>query len=101
MARWRGISQSVASPEGEVTIAIVGKYTSLKDSYKSLSEAFAHGGIANRVRVNLTFLDSELFEHEDETSYLHYLEDVGGILVPGGFGLRGAEGKIEAIRIAR
>ena len=101
LTRWQEISQSVASPEGEVTIAIVGKYTSLKDSYKSLSEALAHGGIANRIKVNLKFLDSELFEHEDETTYLHHLEDVGGILVPGGFGLRGAEGKIEAIRIAR
>ena len=101
LQHWQEISQSVASPEGEVTIAIVGKYTSLKDSYKSLTEALAHGGIANRVKVNLKWVDSELFENEDESTYLHYLEDVGGILVPGGFGQRGAEGKIEAIRIAR
>ena len=101
LQQWQEISQSVANPEGEVTVAIVGKYTSLKDSYKSLSEALAHGGIANRLRVNLKWVDSELFENEDESTYLHYLEDVGGILVPGGFGVRGAEGKIEAIRIAR
>ncbi len=101
LQQWQDISQSVANPEGEVTIAIVGKYTSLKDSYKSLSEALAHGGIANRVKVNLKWVDSELFENEDESTYFHYLEDVGGILVPGGFGQRGAEGKIEAIRIAR
>ena len=79
-------------------IAIVGKYTSLLDSYKSLGEALAHGGIANNVRVKLNWIDSEIFEREDT---VQYLEDVHGILVPGGFGERGAEGKIEAARFAR
>ncbi|MDX2289681.1 MAG: CTP synthase [Hyphomicrobiaceae bacterium] len=98
LTRWEGISESVASPEGEVTIAIVGKYTGLKDAYKSLIEALVHGGIANRVRVRLEWIDSEVFESEDPAPYL---EGVDGILVPGGFGERGAEGKIMAARFAR
>ena len=98
---WRDIAHNVAHPEGEVTIAIVGKYTSLQDSYKSLGEALSHGGIANKVKVNIEWLDSEIFEQEDCQTYLHYLENVSGILVPGGFGKRGSEGKIEAIRFAR
>ena len=101
LGRWQDIAYNVAHPEGEVTIAIVGKYTSLQDSYKSLGEALSHGGIANKVRVNIKWLDSEIFEHEDDKSYLHNLENVSGILVPGGFGQRGSEGKIEAIRFAR
>ncbi len=95
---WETISENVSSPEGEVTIAIVGKYTGLKDAYKSLMEALVHGGIANRVKVNLTWIESEVFEREDPTPYL---EGVNGILVPGGFGERGAEGKIHAVRFAR
>ena len=79
-------------------IAVVGKYTSLLDSYKSLGEALAHGGIANNVRVRLNWIDSEIFEREDT---VQYLEGVHGILVPGGFGERGAEGKIHAARFAR
>jgi len=101
LSAWRDIAHNVSNPEGEVTIAIVGKYTSLQDSYKSLGEALAHGGIANRVKVNIKWLDSELFEVADKKSYLHHLDNVSAILVPGGFGQRGSEGKIEAIRFAR
>lgn len=96
--RWQGISDAVANPEGEVNIAIVGKYTVLKDAYKSLIEALVHGGIANRVKVNLEWIESEIFEKEDPVPHL---EGVHGILVPGGFGERGAEGKIAAARFAR
>ncbi|EFO33705.1 CTP synthase [Roseibium sp. TrichSKD4] len=96
--RWKGISDAVANPEGEVNIAIVGKYTVLKDAYKSLIEALVHGGIANRVKVNLEWIESEIFEKEDPVPHL---EGVHGILVPGGFGERGAEGKIAAARFAR
>ncbi len=96
--RWEGISRAVATPEGQVNIAIVGKYTGLKDAYKSLIEALVHGGIANRVQVNLHWIESEVFEKEDPAPHL---ENVHGILVPGGFGERGAEGKIQAARFAR
>ena len=95
---WRTISSRVKNPEGDVTIAVVGKYTGLKDAYKSLIEALAHGGIANRVKVNLDWIESEVFEREDPAPFL---EGVHGILVPGGFGQRGAEGKIQAARYAR
>ena len=95
---WREIVQRCRSPEGEVTIGIVGKYTSLIDSYKSLSEALQHGGIANNVRVTLDWMDSEIFESADTA---HRLEHVDGILVPGGFGERGSEGKIRAAQFAR
>ena len=95
---WEMISQTVAQPEGVVKIAIVGKYTSLLDSYKSLAEALTHGGIANSVKVELDWIDSEIFESEDA---VHHLEGVHGILVPGGFGERGAEGKIAAVTFAR
>jgi CTP synthase len=98
LKRWEGISERIASPEGEVTIAVVGKYTGLKDAYKSLIEALVHGGIANRVRVNLEWIESETFEREDPAPFL---EHVHGILVPGGFGERGSEGKIQAARFAR
>ena len=95
---WTEIMQRVRQPEGEVTIGVVGKYTSLIDSYKSLSEALAHGGIANNVRVKLDWMDSEIFESEDAVTRL---EGVHGILVPGGFGERGSEGKIRAVQFAR
>jgi CTP synthase len=98
MRRWADVSSRVHNPEGEVNIAIVGKYTGLKDAYKSLIEALAHGGMANKVKVNLEWIESEVFEHEDPSPYL---QDVHGILVPGGFGQRGAEGKIRAARFAR
>ena len=95
---WQNISRTVAQPEGSVKIAIVGKYTSLLDSYKSLAEALTHGGIANGVKVELDWIDSEIFESEDT---VHHLDGVHGILVPGGFGERGAEGKISAVTFAR
>ncbi|QKV18121.1 CTP synthase [Oricola thermophila] len=98
MSVWEDVSDRVHNPEGEVTIAIVGKYTGLKDAYKSLIEALHHGGMANRVKVNLQWIESEIFESEDPATYL---ENVHGILVPGGFGERGAEGKIAAATFAR
>ena len=98
LSRWRSIVQTVRAPEGDVRIAVVGKYTDLLDSYKSLAEALAHGGIANRVRVTLDWMDSEIFEQPDTVARL---EGVHGILVPGGFGERGTPGKIEAVRFAR
>jgi CTP synthase len=95
---WNGISEAVNNPDGEVTIAVVGKYTVLVDAYKSLLEALNHGGIANRVKVKVKWLDASQFEDE---ANLTELEDVHAILVPGGFGERGAEGKIAAARFAR
>ncbi len=98
LERWRLINERVRNPEGDVTIAIVGKYTGMKDAYKSLIEALSHGGIANKVKVNLDWIEFEVFENEDPTPFL---EHVNGILVPGGFGQRGAEGKIKAAQFAR
>jgi len=95
---WEEIVKRVVAPEGEITIAVAGKYTELQDAYKSLNEALTHGGIANNARVNLRWIESEIFEQEDPVPHL---EDVNGILVPGGFGERGAEGKIKAARFAR
>jgi CTP synthase len=98
LGRWIEIRDRILKPEGEVSIAIVGKYTGLIDAYKSLAEALHHGGIANNVRVHLHWMESEIFETENT---LHHLEGVHGILVPGGFGERGSEGKIAAARFAR
>src|SRR6266481_54757 len=98
LARWRLINERIRNPEGDVTIAIVGKYTGMKDAYKSLIEALSHGGIANKVRVNLDWIESEVFEREDPAPFLDH---VNGILVPGGFGQRGTEGKIRAAQFAR
>ncbi|RUW19457.1 CTP synthase, partial [Mesorhizobium sp. M4B.F.Ca.ET.013.02.1.1] len=98
MEPWQALSNRIHNPEGEVTIAIVGKYTGLKDAYKSLIEALSHGGLANRVKVKLDWIESEIFEKEDPTPWL---EKVHGILVPGGFGERGSEGKILAAKFAR
>jgi CTP synthase len=95
---WDDIMHRITQPEGEVTIAVVGKYTGLLDAYKSLKEALIHGGIANNVKVNLEWIESEVFENEDPTPFL---EGVHGIMVPGGFGERGAEGKIKAATFAR
>ena len=95
---WFDILERIHKPEGEVRIAVVGKYTKHRDAYKSLSEALTHGGIANNVKVNLDWIESEIFEQEGT---LEKLEDLNGILVPGGFGERGAKGKIEAVRFAR
>ncbi|HJQ56986.1 MAG TPA: CTP synthase [Vineibacter sp.] len=98
LGQWRGLVRRIREPEGEVSIAVVGKYTVLLDAYKSLGEALTHGGVANNVKVNLEWIDSEIFEREDAVVHL---ENVHGILVPGGFGERGAEGKIQAARFAR
>lgn len=98
VTRWQRIVEIVRAPEGEVKIAVVGKYTNLLDSYKSLAEALTHGGIANRVRVTLDWMDAGIFEKPDAVARL---EGVHGILVPGGFGERGTEGMIEAVRFAR
>ncbi len=98
MERWNEITNRIHNPEGEVTIAVVGKYTGLKDAYKSLMEALAHGGMANKVKVNLEWIESEIFEREDPAPFL---QKVDGILVPGGFGERGSEGKILAAKFAR
>ncbi|MBE7210625.1 MAG: CTP synthase, partial [Gluconacetobacter diazotrophicus] len=111
LSAWNRVLDAMRNPEGEVRIAVVGKYTSLLDSYKSLNEALIHGGIANKVRVRLDWVDSQIFEpgaggargtpDDDREAVLARLDDVHGILVPGGFGERGSEGKIEAVRFAR
>jgi CTP synthase len=98
LSRWRSVVERVLKPEGEVKIAVVGKYMQVKDSYKSLIEALIHGGLANNVRVDVKWIESEVFE-KDEAAV--YLEDRNGILVPGGFGERGTEGKIQAVKFAR
>jgi CTP synthase len=98
LKRWYDIMSYLEKPQGEVTIGVVGKYTALLDSYKSLNEALLHGGFANNVKVKLNWLDSEIFEKEDCAIKL---EGVDGILVPGGFGERGTEGKIKAVQFAR
>jgi CTP synthase len=100
LSRWDDIVDRYFNPEGEVTIGVVGKYVGLPDAYKSLNEALVHGGMANRVKVNIQWLDAELFE-EPEAEVAAKLEPMHGILVPGGFGVRGSEGKIEAVRFAR
>ena len=98
LERWKGVVRSVREPEGKVTIAVVGKYTVLLDAYKSLSEALTHGGFGSNVKVGLEWMDSEIFERDDAVAHL---ENVHGILVPGGFGERGTEGKIHAVEFAR
>src|SRR3982751_3766752 len=98
LSRWQKVVERVKNPEGEVRIAVVGKYMQVKDSYKSLIEALIHGGLANNVRVNVDWIESEVFEKDSEAVYL---EERHGILVPGGFGERGTEGKIEAVKFAR
>ncbi len=100
LTRWRAISDRLTNPDGDVTIAVVGKYTVLKDAYKSLIEALIHGGVANNVKVNLDWVESEAFEGDPGAATAR-LEGVHGILVPGGFGERGAEGKVRAAQFAR
>ena len=100
MARWADITDRYEHPEGEVTIGVVGKYVGLPDAYKSLNEALVHGGMANRVKVNIKWIDAELFEKND-SEIAAELEPMHGILVPGGFGERGTEGKIASVRFAR
>src|SRR5260221_7155394 len=98
LRHWQQVVDRIRSPEGEATIAVVGKYTSLLDAYKSLAESLRHGGIASNVKVNLNWIDSEIFERDNAVAHL---ENVHGILVPGGFGERGSEGKIAAVKFAR
>ncbi len=98
LARWHDVIDRLEHPEGEVRIAVVGKYTQLEDAYKSIAEALTHGGMANRTRVKAEWIDAEIFEREDPTPYL---ENFNAILVPGGFGERGTEGKIRAAQFAR
>jgi CTP synthase len=100
LARWNDIVDRYEHPEGEVTIAVVGKYVGLPDAYKSLNEALVHGGMANRVRVNIRWIDAEIFE-QDDSAIAAQLEPMHAILVPGGFGERGSEGKIASVRFAR
>ncbi len=95
LARWDDVTDRYYNPEGEVTIAVVGKYVGLPDAYKSLNEALVHGGMANRVKVNIRWIDAEMFE-QDDADIAAQLEPMHAILVPGGFGERGSEGKIPA-----
>jgi CTP synthase len=99
LSRWSEIEDRLANPEGEVTVGVVGKYVGLPDAYKSLHEALVHGGIANKVKVNIKWLDAELFEGDEDPAA--QLEPMNAILVPGGFGERGSEGKIASVRFAR
>jgi CTP synthase len=101
LSSWRDVTDRYFNPEGEVTIAVVGKYVGLPDAYKSLNEALVHGGLANRVKVNIKWIDAEIFEGNDPSQIVAALEPVHGILVPGGFGERGSEGKISAVTFAR
>ncbi|KUO55983.1 MAG: CTP synthetase [Sphingomonadales bacterium BRH_c42] len=100
LANWEDVTDRYFNPEGEVTIAVVGKYVGLPDAYKSLNEALVHGGLANRVKVNIHWIDAEIFE-KDAADIAVELEPMHGILVPGGFGERGSEGKIASVRFAR
>jgi CTP synthase len=97
-SRWEDVVDRIHNPEGEVRVAIVGKYTQLEDAYKSIAEALTHGGIANRVQGPAEWIDAEIFEREDPAPHL---EGFHAILVPGGFGERGTEGKIKAAEFAR
>jgi CTP synthase len=101
LSRWTEITDRLFNPEGEVTVGVVGKYVGLPDAYKSLNEALVHGGIANRVKVNIRWIDAELFESGDDAEVAANLEACHAILVPGAFGSRGAEGKIASVRFAR
>ena len=101
LSRWSEITDRLFNPEGEVTVGVVGKYVGLPDAYKSLNEALVHGGIANKVKVNIRWIDAELFETGDDAEVAANLEPCHAILVPGAFGSRGAEGKIASVRFAR
>jgi len=98
LSRWEDVEDRIHNAEGEVRVAIVGKYVQLEDAYKSIAEALTHGGMANRVKVKSEWIDAEIFDSEDPTPHL---EDFDAILVPGGFGERGTEGKIKAAKFAR
>src|SRR5436853_7904835 len=97
LSMWEKIGFALENPEHEVDIAMVGKYVDLQDSYKSLSEALVHAGIKTRTRVNIHYVDSEAIEARG----VETLKDMDAVLVPGGFGKRGIEGKIAAVRYAR
>lgn len=99
LTRWNDVMERIENPEGEVIVGVVGKYVGLQDAYKSLQEALFHGGLANRVKVQVRWLDAELFE--DESDLAANLEPLHAILVPGGFGERGSEGKLGSVRFAR
>ena len=99
LSKWRAMVERVLRPHGRVKIAVVGKYTALVDSYKSVQEALIHGGIANDVGVDIHWMDSDLFTGREKTREM--LADYHGLLVPGGFGVRGVDGMVEAIRFAR
>ncbi len=99
LSRWDDVIDRHSHPEGEVTIGVVGKYVGLQDAYKSLHEALVHGGMANRVKVHVRWLDAELFDGDEALAA--DLEPLDAILVPGGFGERGSEGKIASVRYAR
>ena len=98
LTKWKNITTKVLNSKKDVNIGIIGKYVNLKDAYKSLDEALTHGGIANNLKVNLSRIDSEYLKSQNLKSTL---KDVSGILIPGGFGKRGSEGKIAAIKYAR
>jgi len=98
LKKWELIEKRISSPEGEVTIGLVGKYNTLEDSYKSLVEALIHGSISNNVKLNIEWLDSEIFEKKIK---IDTLNRINGILIPGGFGIRGIQGKINAANYAR
>ncbi len=98
LSKWEKIVDVIRHPQGEVKIAVVGKYMQLLEAYKSIHEALVHGGIANKYKVKIKWVDSELLEKSEPDIYL---SDVSGILVPGGFGQRGTNGKIEAVKYAR
>ncbi|NMW31473.1 CTP synthase [Altererythrobacter sp. RZ02] len=100
LTRWLDVTDRYFNPEGEVNIGVVGKYVGLQDAYKSLNEALIHGGLANRVKVNIRWIDAEVFE-QDDSDIAAQLEPLDAILVPGGFGERGSEGKIASVRFAR
>ena len=100
LSRWYDVVDRHSNPEGEVTIGVIGKYVGLQDAYKSLNEALVHGGMAHRVKVNIKWIDAEVFEGDD-ADIAAKLEPMHAILVPGGFGERGSEGKIAAVRFAR
>ena len=101
LSRWYDVVDRHSNPEGEVVVGVIGKYVGLQDAYKSLNEALIHGGMAHRVRVRIKWLDAEVFEQDDDDAITAQLEPMHAILVPGGFGERGSEGKIAAVRFAR
>lgn len=101
LSAWQNVINAMEFPEAEITVAMVGKYTDLTESYKSLNEALTHAGIQTSTRVNIAYVDSDKLEHEDNSRELKKLKTADAVLVPGGFGKRGVEGKIKAVQYAR